>query len=81
MVGFPPFVLEWRMEVSAYMVSARCIDSKAETFLKNIQYEWKLKRDSESSTSDWSQTIDPRWGVMPTQKTNKVTVYMRVFNA
>ena len=81
MVGFPPFVLEWRMEVSAYMVSARCIDSKAETFLKNIQYEWKLKRDSESSTSDWSQTIDPWWGVMPTQKTNKVTVYMRVFNA
>ena len=81
MVGVPPFVLEWRMEVSAYMVSARCIDSKAETFLKNIQYEWKLKRDSESSTSDWSQTIDPWWGVMPTQKTNKVTVYMRVFNA
>lgn len=80
MVGFPPFVLEWYVD-NYYRAKARCIDPKAEPFLKYIQYEWKVKSESGYHFVDeWKQTVEPE-SVLPTlPNANKITVYMRPFN-
>lgn len=80
MVGFPPFVLEWYVNYT-YRAKARCIDPKAEPFLKYIQYEWQVKGNSgQSLTEKWIQTIEPLTGLPTLAKANKITVYMRPFN-
>lgn len=80
MVGFPPFVLEWYVNY-AYRAKARCIDPKAEPFLKNIQYEWQVKSNSgHTFVEKWIQTIEPEIGLPTLPKANKITVYMRPFN-
>lgn len=78
MVGFPPFVLDWYMD-NVYMIRAKCIDPKAEPFLKYIQYEWKAK--SSTTEGNWIQSAVPEKGMSTSQKAMKLTIYMRAFNA
>lgn len=81
MVGFPPFVLEWCMDQGKYKIIARCINSKAETFLKFLQFEWKYKNSRGSSSEDWEQTKEPWYRMVSSPLYANATFYMRALNA
>ncbi|GCB35605.1 hypothetical protein [Bacteroides faecalis] len=41
----------------------------------------EIKKDTGTSSTDWSQSLNSTFNIAPLEKSNKMTVYMRVINA
>lgn len=76
MIGFPPFVLDEKIKDGDVLIKARCIAPEAIPFLKEINYDWKIKYITSTQPTQWEEKGD---SIMIEKKDqqSKCTIYMR----